>query len=382
MCRWTTATKRRAVGYRPTMPSITVPDYTGGSLPNLVSELEFRLTGSSEFSRLHPAPAAEIPDASTYVLFLFDGLGSLQLGHPSAAPLKSALRSSIDAPFPATTTVSLASVATALSPSQHGLLGYQSWIPELDRVVNTIKWTTLWGDPVAYDTSSLLPAPNLWERLNAAGIEPITVQPGNFIGSPLSKALYRGCRIEPAFTLDEVVDATVQVAAEPRRLIFTYLPHVDFAAHVYGQDSDEYAEALKTVAWVWEQVTARLPEGAALIGTADHGHVDFPKDRQFKIPRNLHDGRVFYGDGRAMFVLGDGASLEAELPATWIPIEDMAEWWGPGPRHPSFDGRSPDGVLIADDGVLLLHKRSDDRMVGNHGALTDEERLIPLLVAG
>jgi len=363
------------------MPSITVPDYSGGSLPNLMSELEFRLAGSSRFASLHPTLAGEIPNASTYVLFLFDGLGSLQLDHPSASPLASALRGSIDAPFPATTTVSLASVATALPPSQHGLLGYQSWIPELDRVVNTIKWTTLWGEPVDYDTSPLLPSPNLWERLSAAGLEPITVQPGNFIGSPLSKALYRGCRIEPAFTLDETAEATLQVAAEPGRLVFTYLPHVDFAAHVYGQDADEYGEALATVAWVWEQVASRLPNGAVMVGTADHGHVDFPKHRQVKIPKRLEADRVFFGDGRAMFVIGDGAPLGEELPATWVPIEDLVEWWGPGPHHPSFDARSPDGALIADDGFLLLHRHSDDRMVGNHGALTDAERLIPLLIA-
>ncbi len=363
------------------MPSITIPDYSGGSLPNLVSELEFRLTGSSTFALLHPWLAAEIPDASTYVLFLFDGLGSLQLDHPSASPLRTGLRASIDAPFPATTTVSLASVATALPPSQHGLLGYQSWIPELDLVVNTIKWTTLWGESVEYDTSSLLPAPNLWERLSAAGIEPITVQPGNFIGSPLSKALYRGCRIEPAFSLDETVEATLQLAAGPGRLVFTYLPHVDFAAHVYGQDSDEYGEALARVARSWEHVASRLPDGAVMVGTADHGHVDFPKRCQIKIPRRLEQDRIFFGDGRAMFVIGDGAPLGAELPATWVPIGDMIEWWGPGPHHPSFDGRAPDGALIADDDILLLHRHSDDRMVGNHGALTHAERRIPLLAA-
>ena len=46
---------------------------------------------------------------------------------------------------------------------------------------------------------------------------------------------------------DATVDATLQLAAEPGRLVFTYLPHVDFAAHVYGQASDEYGEALSTV---------------------------------------------------------------------------------------------------------------------------------------
>ena len=363
------------------MPSITVPSYAGGSLVNLVSEVEHRLTGSSRSKRLEPTLAAQIPAASTYILFLLDGLGTLQLDHPAAAPMRNALKASIDAPFPATTTVSLATVATGLAPSQHGLLGYQSWLPDIDQVVNTIKWTTLWGEPVDYDTTSFLLTPNLWERLAAAGVEPITVQPGNFLGSPLSKALYRGCRIEPFFTFNEMVDATVQLATEPRRLVFSYLPHVDFAAHVYGQASDEYTEALATVGWAWEQVAAHLPGGAVMVGTADHGHVDFPKDHQVKIPKAAHEDRTFYGDGRAMFVLGEGAPLADELPATWFPIKDAVDWWGPGPRHPLFDERAPDGVLVANDGYLLLHRRSDDRMIGNHGAMTDAERLIPLLVA-
>ena len=61
---------------------------------------------------------------------------------------------------------------------------------------------------------------------------------------------------------------------------------------------------------------------------------------------------------------------------------DIADWWGPGPHHPAFDDRAPDGILVAQDDRLLLHRHADDRMVGNHGALTDAERLIPLLVAG
>ncbi|MEN8114202.1 MAG: alkaline phosphatase family protein [Actinomycetota bacterium] len=363
------------------MASITVPDYAGSSLINLVAEFEARLTGSSPSPRLHDDLAGLIPEAATYVLFLFDGLGTLQLDHPAASGFNGSLRASLDSPFPATTTVSLASIATGLPPSQHGLLGYQLWLPEVDRVVNTIKWTTLWGESVAYDTAGFLPEPNLWERLSVAGVEPITIQPGHFMGTPLSKALYRGCRYEPAFTVDETIEATLQLAAEPGRLVLTYLPHVDFAAHVYGQNSHEYAVAVATVADAWQRVAAHLPNGTTMVGTADHGHVDFPKHHQIRIPKAAHTNRLFYGDGRAMFVLGEGTSLADDLPATWIPIEEMAHWWGPGPRHASFGERSPDGVLIADDGIMLLHRHSDDRMVGNHGGLTDAERLIPLLVA-
>jgi Type I phosphodiesterase / nucleotide pyrophosphatase len=360
------------------MPTIIVPDYAGGSLVNLVAELEQRLTGYSESPRLYPHLADLIPMGHSYVFVLFDGLGSLQLGHPAAAALAASHRGSIDAPFPATTTVSLASIATGMTPTRHGLLGYQLWMPELDTVVNTIKWTTLWGDPVDYDTATLLPGPNLWERLRAAGREPITVQPGAFAGSALSAALYRGCRFESAHTVDELVEASASLATEPGRLILTYLPHVDFAAHVHGQASPEYEDALLTVAAAWHRLTHLVPDGATLVGTADHGHVDLA--RQIRVSTEDHDGRTFYGDGRAMFVRGEGASLAERLPATWYSLDAMEEWWGPGPRHRRFLERAPDGALVADDDILLLHRHSDDRMIGNHGALTDAERLVPLLV--
>lgn len=359
----------------------TVPDYGGGSLVNLIAEIETRLTGTAPSPPLHPELAQHIPDADTYVLCLFDGLGAAQLDHPAAQPLRETMRAAIDCVFPATTTVNLATLATGLPPSQHGLLGYQSWIPELEVVANTIKWTTLWGEPVDYELEPLLPSPNLAERLTAAGVEVVTIQPGGFEDTRLTTVLFRGCRFEPVHSIGEWVDATAQLAKPRRRLIFSYLPNVDVAAHVSGQESDDYAEALAVVATAWEMLCNRLPEHAVAIGTADHGHIDFPEDKQHKIAKDEHQGRVFFGDGRAMFVKGDAASLADKLPATWIPLEDMIHWWGPKPRHPDLAARLPDGVLVADDDTLLLHRFSDDRLVGNHGALTDAERRIPLMVS-
>ncbi len=114
--------------------------------------------------------------------------------------------------------MNLATIATGLAPSSHGILGYQLHLPDVgDGVVaNTIKWTTLWGDPLPIDTGALLPRPNLWERLAAAGIEPVTVQPANFTGSPLSRMLYRGCRFEGVNTLDELATASTDLAGDTR----------------------------------------------------------------------------------------------------------------------------------------------------------------------
>jgi len=360
---------------------IEPPDYAGGSLVNLMAELEGRLGGSPLLPSLHQPLADALPEAATYVLVLFDGLGVAQLEHP-AAELGDDNAGHIDAPFPTTTTVSLATVSTGLPPSQHGLLGYQLWMPEVDHVVNTIKWTTLWGESLDIDTTSVLPGPNLWERLAAAGREPITVQPGHFAGTPLSQALYRGCRYEPVFTVDEVIAATSDLAAEPGRLIFAYVPHVDFAAHVYGQDSPEYAESLGVASTIWDGIARRLPAGAVMVGTADHGHVDFPESQRVRIPKESEVKHTFYGDSRAMFVKGDESPAFAPLPATWIPVEQMIEWWGPGPRHEAFADRMPDGVLLADEDAVLLHSHSDKRLIGQHGGLLDAERQVPLLIAG
>ncbi|MBN2113013.1 MAG: alkaline phosphatase family protein [Acidimicrobiia bacterium] len=358
------------------------PDYTGGGLVNLVAELERRLAGKAPTPGLHADLAAAVPEAATYLLVLFDGLGDAQLAHPVAAALRAARRGALDAPFPTTTTVSLATIASGLPPARHGLIAYQLWLPDLGRVANTIKWTTLWGDPLDLDFPSFLPQPNTWERVAAAGAEPIVIQPLNFLGTPLTRVLYRNCRVEPYADPGEAVAAAVQLTRAPRRLVMLYLPQVDFAAHVWGQDSDGYREALRLVAGVWEAVGASLPPGVVMVGTADHGHVDIPKARQVRLAKPDHEGRTFYGDPRVTFVKGEGASLAAGLPATWVPLTEMQGWWGPGEPHPRFTDRAPDGVLFADSGWALLHRFSDDRLIGQHGGLTEEELRVPLLVAG
>ena len=60
------------------------PDYGGGSLVNLMAELEVRLNGTPLLPQLHAGLAQNIPEGDTYVLVLFDGLGAAQLAHPDA----------------------------------------------------------------------------------------------------------------------------------------------------------------------------------------------------------------------------------------------------------------------------------------------------------
>ena len=117
MSRPTTAGHAR---YAAPVATTRIPDYEGGSLPNVVAELEERLTSRRVAPPLHPDLAALIPVADTYVVVLFDGLGDAQLDHPAATSLNAARVAAIDAPFPTTTTVSMATVATAALGPQGG----------------------------------------------------------------------------------------------------------------------------------------------------------------------------------------------------------------------------------------------------------------------
>jgi len=360
------------------MIHIDPPSYDSHGLSNLAAELEFRLTGTAVSPRLNPGLGSRIPDADTYVLALFDGLGTHQLGHRLATDLADAVVGTMDAPFPSTTTVSLATVSTGLPPSQHGLIAYKMWMPEHQTVVNTIHMTTRSGEPVDVGVDALLPAPNLWERLASSGLEPIVVQPGNFHQTSLTRTLYRGARFEGYWDLDEAVEVVVDVARTAGRLVFVYVPHVDFAAHTSGQESEEYAEALRNVNRFWVSLSARLSQDAALIGTADHGHVDIPEIAKSTVHNSDLTEPFISEDGRVLFVHGSGAALATEYGGISIDASEQP-WWGPKPHHPAFAERRPTDIVFLPPGTAVFDDRSNTRLVGYHGSLESVEREIPLL---
>lgn len=359
---------------------IVIPDYTGSGLVNLIAEIEWRESGTASSPRL--ADGSLLPPGDSHVLVIFDGLGAHQLAHPALESLRESVASTLTAGFPTTTTTSLATVVTGLPPSRHGVVGHLVHLPDLGRVVNMLKWITPEGRPVPYDYPSVLPSPNLWERLSAAGVEPITVQPGPFAGSPLSRMLYRGARFEPAWTTVELVTATLQMAGSGRFLL-VYYPDVDVAAHVEGQESEAYAGALAEAARIWEQLSQRLPPEVVLVGTADHGHVDYRPEDKLLVRDGRYDRLRFHGDARSTYVDGPPDLIDdlvAEAGAEAHRPEAFAGWLGPAPRHRGLGRRLPDRLLLAPRGRLLLPRSFDKRLVGYHGGLEPEEVEIPLLV--
>jgi Type I phosphodiesterase / nucleotide pyrophosphatase len=356
------------------------PPITGRGLVNLMAELEFRLTGAAPSPRLDEDLAALIPDSPTYVLVVIDGLGIAQLQHEPSRSLNASLAGALQAPFPTTTSVSLATVATGLPPSRHGLVSHLTWMEELDRVVNTLKWVDLAGQPVIHDYRSVLAAPNLWERLRSSDIEPVTVQPSPFTGSPLSRLLYRGARFEGAWDDADLVEATIQLAGENGRLILTYIWQVDFAGHVSGLGSPEFDQAMKLADQAWDALASRLPPEATLIGTADHGLIEYREDDKILIRGAPLDTLRYAGDPRGVQIWGSDqhlAEVEAMTGGTLVAPESVFDE-GLDDRTRS---RLGDALLLAPPGKVILPPGFDKRLKCYHGGREPAEIEIPLLIA-
>lgn len=355
------------------------PSYDAVGLVNLMSEIEFRLTGQSESTRLTSTLSDLVPEGDTVVLVLFDGLGVSQVAHPTARSLQDSMKGTLESGFPSTTSTSLATVATGLAPGGHGIVSHLMWMPEHNKIVNTLKWVDLTGAPVDHDYAALLPAPNLWERLRSFGIEPITVQPGDFENSPLTRTLYRGTRFEGIRGVDDLINAVVSLAAEPGRFIFAYVPHVDYAGHVFGLTSPEFTEAIGVASRIWVEIQRRLPPRVTLLGTADHGLIDYSENDKILIRDSRFDSLRMGGDSRGIQVWSttDTAELLAEI--TGGDLVATESLLGPAVTARTLE-RLPPNLLLAPDGKVILPRGFDKRLHAYHGGLAPGELLIPLLV--
>lgn len=361
-----------------------IPDYEGGGLVNLVAEIEHRHRGVSEAPRLHPDLAGSIPAAASHILVLFDGLGDLQLrSFPEGGRLAADRVGALDASFSTQTSVATATLATGRPPAQHGLVSYLLRLEDHPFPVNTLWWFDVAGNRAQVHLERFLPEPNLAERLSSVGVETTVVQPAGYLGSPLDRVLYRAASTIGVETPETLAEAAISAVSKPNRVVVCYLPYVDAAGHLQGPGSTEYLEALSLVTSIWENIGAALPAGAALVGTADHGMVGVAEPRRLSV--SPPEGVQLYGDDRVIYVRGRQDSIRswvAELPASWISIEDTEGLWGPGPQHPNLRGRLPDGLVVAEDGYALHYPGNEMGMAGYHGGLTEDELRIPLLVWG
>lgn len=364
--------------------------------------------GQSTLSDLLPAIGAHLgvpgclddplglPSARRYVVLLVDGLGHhLLRGSLRHTGYFSELFGDamvLTSGIPSTTATSLTCLGTGLEPGQHGMTGYSFLDPTGSHAMNALTWE---GGPD--DVRAFQPRQTMFERAAAAGVAVTAIGPARFEASGLTTAALRGPDFQVA---DEGEHARrIELAAQSsqrgeRSLVYVYERSLDHTGHGKGVGSQEWLDTLSAVDAFAGNLRDALADDVCLLVTGDHGMLDVPAERHVLVedhPALLRGVELLAGEGRLRQLwVADGATRT--VARRWA--SDLGERAHVVTRDEAVDqgwfGRLDErvrarfgDVLVAMRGDWAVMSRALEReltLVGQHGSLTEQEMMVPLLV--
>ncbi len=359
-----------------------LPDYAGACISNIVPAL---LDGTVDAPSWIPEAALA---ADQVVLLVLDGLGWEQLeDRRHLAPTLASLSGGpITSVAPSTTATALTSIATGLTPGQHGVVGYRVAVDH--EVLNVLRWTTPSGDArKRIDPRDFQPHAAFCHQRPCI-VTKAEFSSSGFSGAHLAEVRFNGYRV-PSTLLVELRHALRR--REP--FVYAYYDGIDKVAHEYGL-GEHYDAELQAVDHLVAEVLDSLPRNAALVITADHGQVDVG-DRLVDLHPDVTALVSFQsGEGRFRWLHARPSRAAALAEAAreyhgdvaWVRERDETVeegWWG---DTVTDDARSRlgDVALVASDPVSFNDATDTGpfELVGRHGSLTSAEMYVPLLVGG
>lgn len=371
--------------------SASLPAYPARarSLTGVVTDSIAALSGSS----------ATLAPATSAVVFVVDGLGSANLaarrGHARFLAERTGKDTAARTVFPSTTTAALTSLLTGVDPGEHGIVGYRVRVPGTLEAPNQLHgWETHHLDPGTWQR-----AQPLMQRESARGRPCFVVSRPGYVGSGFTTATLRGAEILGVRDLTERVERAAELAARhPGALVYLYAPDLDSVGHRHGWESDEWSATLETVDAAVRTFAQAIAPGTGALLTADHGMVDVAAHRRllFGEESPLWDGVAVVGGEPRMLHLYTEPGREAAVLARWRAAEESRAWVlgrdeaiAAGLFGPVADAVRPrigDVLVAARAAVAYYDDRESDKasqsMVGQHGSLTVEERIVPLVPFG
>ncbi|WP_322409174.1 alkaline phosphatase family protein [Microbacterium invictum] len=357
-------------------------------LTGVVPELIAALSGTSDW--FAPARSA--------IVCVVDGLGAHNLraraGHARYLTAAMSKRDVARTVFPSTTAAALSSLLTGTEPGVHGIVGYRALVPDTGEVLNQLRGWDTHGLPVSWQRST-----PLFAREADSGRPTFFVSKPEYTGTGFTEATLRGATAVPAEDFPDRVDIAVDlVARHPGALVYLYTPELDGIGHRRGWESDEWTVGLEEVDAALAHLGGSLPKDAGAIVTADHGMIDVPRHRHRLLVEGsplLEGVSQIGGEPRMLHLYVDPGMVDdaaeawraAESGHAWILTRDEAVDAGLfGDVDTAVRPRIGD-VLVAARGSSAYYddrdaERTGQQMIGQHGSLTEAERIVPLIRLG
>jgi Type I phosphodiesterase / nucleotide pyrophosphatase len=373
------------------------PDYSGGSLVNLIASIVAARGGKA----LHPPlrNLSGLDEARNLVLLIIDGLGdNYLLRRGTGSELARRRRASLTSVFPSTTASAITTSYTGRTPLEHGLTGWFTYFGAAGCVAAALPFRSR-GDLQPLSRRGVTPdeiyvSKSVFEDLP---VRSIVVTDQDIIDSEYNSRHCRGAERVAYQRLDELVaqvEAAVKSGGE-RKFIYAYWPLYDQVSHRYGSESAEAFAQFEQVDNAFGVLIEKLSGTDSLvIATADHGFIDVPPEESLELPPGLAPllRLPLCGERRVVYCHVHGPDEFIKKAKDWLgdradvmPSRALVDegWFGPGEPHPRFAERIGDVALV----MRKRHTVKDwapgesrHLHIGNHGGTSDDEMLIPLIL--
>lgn len=362
---------------------IVKPDYENCGL-NVIASI-MRYFGAETDQKTHPCVDRLLEKEYKYIVFmLFDGMGMDVLGHylPENSFLRSHTEQVMTALYPSTTTNVTSSYETGLAPISHAWLGWTLYFNEIDKPVDVFINKSNGEIAADYDVAwRYIPKESLFDKLNATGnVEACSV-------SAFTDEYY-------AETVEDVFEWVKKLCRGDRqRYIYTYWNEPDHTMHGHGCRDERLGDILKDIEARTEQMVRELPDDTLVILTADHGLIDarhhylddHPRIEEMLRHQPTIEARAASFHVKAEYLEAFPRVFREEYGEKFllIPHEDfIMQYLGKGPEHKKIRDFVGDYVALATDRDCIDNRRrSDFELKGVHAGLTEQEMLVPLIVA-
>ena len=382
------------------------PVFDGPSLVDLARVLSRSVESSVIFSGNKDQDRIEdlLGNPGKTLLILVDGLGAHFLSGPDSPPfLCESVKMTINTVFPSTTACALTSLATGLWPSQHGALGWWTYLSQINGPVTTLPFTRMvdgvYLEDLGVATDSLLVAE---PYLRTSRKEVCGLLPSSIYASAYSSFALGGNSIIKYSSMEEGFQSATNLlkSKEGPTFMYFYIPDVDSNAHRYGIEHNFTKAAVAEVDRLCRILRDEV-EGSNIrvIITADHGHLEANQYEKIAINEKvLKVGLIqqpVSGDARVSYMRFDREPADITHTALvdffgdefrLITSQEAKTWQMLGPI---MNGISKDrlGDLIAISRGSSIACWSEEDQLGSmldmkslHSGLTKREMEVPLII--
>ena len=373
----------------------------GHGFMNLLASLEQGL-GSAQ--ALNPElPLALLPPELVagyrhVLVWLIDGFALDYLAHVPF--LRADLALQLDAVFPSTTASAITSLFTGMSPAQHGLLGWRTYLPQPDLTLTVLpaRETDHAGNSAALSSQTLNARIRPSPLVNRLARKSTFVSPAKIAHSPYNRLMSGSATVigyDELEQLPTLLGAHVRATEQAPHYTYLYWPQLDHLGHECGPGSPEVREHLAGIDATYGRLCDELAgTDTLLLTTTDHGM------RPVSQRLDLRDAPAACACLRHPLTGEPRAALAHVLPGrhrqfqrameahfgNCVEVIAMEDWlygnaFGTGVPHPELQARAGDYLLLPDEDSYLVDPAGDDTgpcFLGAHGGVTQAERLIPL----